>query len=181
MSDYTVAFSHVGIWVTDLEKMGDFYSRILGFTITDQGILFDTVPITFLSRDPREHHQVALIKGRDANAKDSVVNQLSFRVDSLESLQRLRARLLAEGHTEHRARTHGNAWALYVQDPEDNRVELFVDTDWYISQPCSEPLDLDRPADEIRQATEDFCRSMPGFKPIDEWRAEIAQRMAAHA
>jgi catechol 2,3-dioxygenase-like lactoylglutathione lyase family enzyme len=181
MADYSVAFSHVGIMVADLDKMTDFYSRILGFTVTDTGLLHGTIPITFLSRDPKEHHQLALIKGLDAPPNESVVNQISFRVDSLESLQRLRKRMLDEGFTKQNPRCHGNAWTLYVQDPEDHRVELFVDTDWYITQPCSEPLDLDRPADVIRAETETFCKARPGCRPIEEWRADIARKMAEHA
>jgi predicted enzyme related to lactoylglutathione lyase len=36
---YRVNFSHFGIKVTDLAKMTDFYSRILGFPATDHGLL----------------------------------------------------------------------------------------------------------------------------------------------
>jgi catechol 2,3-dioxygenase-like lactoylglutathione lyase family enzyme len=30
-------FSHMGISVIDLDRMTDFYTRVLGFTITDRG------------------------------------------------------------------------------------------------------------------------------------------------
>jgi len=39
MRHYRVKFSHFGIIVTDLAKMTDFYSRILGFPVTDHGLL----------------------------------------------------------------------------------------------------------------------------------------------
>lgn len=35
----SVSFSHLGIYVRDLERMVDFYSRFLGFVITDRGTL----------------------------------------------------------------------------------------------------------------------------------------------
>ena len=54
-----VSFSHVGMYVYDIALMEDFYSRVLGFTVTDRGEA-DTphgvVRFVFLSRDPREHH-----------------------------------------------------------------------------------------------------------------------------
>ncbi|MGO9361678.1 MAG: VOC family protein [Xanthobacteraceae bacterium] len=185
MRDYSLKFSHVGIYVTDLAKMTEFYSRILGFPVTDHGLLHGKVPITFLSRDPNEHHQIALISARPAGQTDSVINQISFRLPDLSSLKRLRARLIEEGVikegvTKHRAITHGNAWALYVHDPEGNQVELFVDSDWYISQPCSVPIDLDRPEEDILRESEAFCREQPDFQPIAAWRAEMAERIAAH-
>lgn len=185
MRDYSLKFSHLGIYVHDLERMTDFYSRILGFPVTDHGLLHGSIPITFLSRDPGEHHQIALIKARAADGKDNVINQISFRLPDLENLQRLRKRLIAEGFikegvTKHRAITHGNAFALYVHDPEGNQVELFVDSPWYIEQPCSEPIDFDRPVADIMAESEAFCRKSPGFRPIEEWRAQMVERIAAH-
>lgn len=180
MRDYKVKFSHLGIMVTNMEKMTDFYSRILGFPITDHGLLHGTVPITFLSRDPNEHHQIALIQGRPATQTESAINQISFRLPDLASLQRLRAALIIEGFTKHRSVTHGNAWALYVHDPEGNQVELFVDSDWYIEQPCSLPVDLTQPTEVILRQSEEFCKAQPGFKPIAEWRDDMKKHIEAH-
>lgn len=180
MRDYKVKFSHLGIMVTNMEKMIDFYSRILGFPITDRGMLHGTVPITFMSRDPSEHHQIALIQGRPETQTESAINQISFRLADIDSLKRLREALINEGFTKHRTVTHGNAWALYVHDPEGNQVELFVDSDWYIEQPCSLPVDLTLPTEVILRQSEEFCKTQPGFKPIAEWRADMNKRIAAH-
>lgn len=185
MRDYRMSFSHVGFYVTDLDRMTDFYSRILGFPVTDHGLLRGTIPITFLSRDPKEHHQIALIAARPAGGGDGIIHQISFRLEDLEALQRLRRRLIAEGVivegvTKHRTVTHGNAWAMYVHDPEGNQIELFVDSPWYIPQPCSEHIDLDRPVDDILAESEAYCRAQPGFEPVEAWRAKMAERVAAH-
>jgi catechol 2,3-dioxygenase len=56
---------------------------------------------------------------------------------------------------------------------------VFVDTDWYVHQPMREIIDLDRPEPEIRRLTESLCRDRPGFKPIAEWRADVARSIAA--
>ena len=179
MAAIDIAFSHLGLWVRDMDRMRDFYSRIMGFAVTDQGLLGGTTPITFLSRDPREHHQIVLVQGRDGDAK--VVNQISFRLPDLGAMKRFRERLRAEKLDGGLMPiNHGNAWAIYFPDPEGNRIELFVDTDWYIDQPCREGLDLDRSESEIRADTEAFCKTQPGFKPMADWRAEIGAKIAAH-
>jgi len=174
----SLRFSHVGLYVTDMARMVDFYSRVLGFAVTDRGKL-GAATLTFLSRDPRDHHQIVLVEGRPAGLPDRIVNQVSFRVDTLGELQRFYRRIRAEAPRELAPVTHGNAWSVYFRDPEGNRIEVFTDTDWHVTQPVREPIDLERPEDEIRRETEAFCRARPGFRPMAEWRAEIAQRIAA--
>jgi catechol-2,3-dioxygenase len=165
----------VGLFVMDMERMIDFYGRVLGFAVTDR-----SPNITFLSRSPADHHQVVLVSGRPSGLPDRIVNQVSFNVGSLAEVQRLHRRVRAAEADEIRPICHGNAWSVYFRDPEGNRVEMFTDTDWYVTQPCAVPLDLDRPEAEIRRETEAFCRGQPGFKPIEVWRAEVARKIAEH-
>ena len=40
-------------------------------------------------------------------------------------------------------------------------------------------IDLDKSEDELYRETEAICRAKPGFKPIEEWRAGIAAKIAA--
>ena len=37
-----LSFSHLGIHVSDLPRMEDFYTRVLGFTVTDRGMARET-------------------------------------------------------------------------------------------------------------------------------------------
>jgi catechol 2,3-dioxygenase len=171
-------FSHIGLFVTDMARMLDCYGRVLGFAVTDQGRLGDVL-LTFLSRDAREHHQIVLVEGRPPGQADRIVNQVSFRVDTLWDLQRFYRRVRAEGLRELAPVSHGNAWSIYFRDPEGNRVEIFTDTPWHVPQPVREPVDLDRPEDEIRRETEAFCRTRSGFMPMADWRAGLARRIAA--
>ncbi len=70
-----VGLSHVGIFVRDLQKSKDFYTRVLGLTVTDENDRF-----VFLSAQPEhEHHELALIAGREAPPGTTVVQQISFR------------------------------------------------------------------------------------------------------
>jgi catechol 2,3-dioxygenase-like lactoylglutathione lyase family enzyme len=169
-------FSHVGIYVSNIERQADFYARVLGLTITDRGRLGDT-DLVFLSRDPAEHHEVVLASGRPADLAFNAINQISFRVDSLAVLRALHARLKDEKVTEIHPISHGNAWSVYFRDPEGNRIELFVDAPWHTPQPYREPLDLLADDAEIMRRTEAECRARPGFKTRAAWRTEMARRM----
>ena len=53
-------------FVADLVRMRDFYTRVLGFTVTDEGeqpTEHGKIGFVFLSRDPRDHHQIVLASG----------------------------------------------------------------------------------------------------------------------
>ncbi len=177
-------FSHMGFAVSDLAKMEDFYSRVLGFTVTDRGEVLG-MDLVFLSRDPLDHHQVVLVSGRPDNLPPnpfhpqfgSVINQISFRVGSLDSLRSLLAVLRQENVQNILVGNHGIAWSIYCHDPEGNNLEFFVDTDWYFPQPFLVPLDLEQPNEEIRRVTEEMSRQQPGFEPYADWRKRMRARM----
>ncbi|MHB9881322.1 VOC family protein [Pacificimonas sp. ICDLI1SI03] len=176
---YALSFSHVGLFVTDMKKMAEFYTATMGFFITDRGTL-NGKKITFFSRDPREHHQIVLVEGRDHGTQLNL-NQISFRLGSLGELKIFYERLVKAETAGMEPVIHGNSWSIYFHDPEGNRIEVFADTDWYISQPFKEPLDLTRPVEEIRSFTEAYCRTRNGFKPIAQWHNEMRQLMGMDA
>jgi catechol 2,3-dioxygenase-like lactoylglutathione lyase family enzyme len=176
---YHLTLSHVGVYVTDMPTMVDFYSNFLAFAISDRGELAGgRGEIVFMTRDPREHHQLVLASGRPADLGYNIVNQLSFRVDSLDTLRELQRGIGNEHATELGPVLHGNALSVYLHDPEKNRVELLIDTPWYVPQPCRIAADLSLPDDELWAGVERTVRDMPGFKTRDEWRADIEKRIA---
>jgi catechol-2,3-dioxygenase len=179
MTTPAVSLSHFGIHVTDLPRMEDFYTRVLGLLVSDRGSLPSGPTLTFLSRDPDEHHQLVLVTGRPPGVEHNVVNQISFKVPTLAGLQAMHARIRDEGIKEFRIVTHGNAWSIYFADPEGNRVELFVDTPWHTPQPLAEPFDVEAPVEAILEQTEALCRSRPGFMSRAEWRQAQVERMGA--
>lgn len=73
--------------------------------------------------------------------------------------------------------THGNALSIYLPDPEGNRLELYIDLPWYVSQPMRVPIDMD---DEttLMQRLETHARTLPGFRPREQWRKEMAELMS---
>ncbi len=59
-----IQFSHFGINVRDLDLMEDFYTRVVGFTVTDRGAVESLgISLVFMSMDPVEHHQFVICTG----------------------------------------------------------------------------------------------------------------------
>src|SRR4051812_37629714 len=81
-----LSMSHIGLYVHDLPVMEAFYTGVLGFTVTDRGKVRGA-DIVFTSWDPKDHHQVALVSGRPKDLGYNHINQISFRVASVEDLQ----------------------------------------------------------------------------------------------
>jgi catechol-2,3-dioxygenase len=177
MAQPAVSFSHFGINVTDLPRMEDFYTRVVGLLVMDRGQLAGGPTLVFLSRNPDEHHQMVLVSGRPPGSEASVVNQISFKLPALADLKAMHARLVEEGLKPFRIVTHGNAWSIYFPDPEGNRVELFVDTPWHTPQPLAEPFDIEASEAAIMENTEALCRRRPGFMSRAEWRRAQLDRM----
>ena len=77
-------FSHVGITVTDFDKMLDFYTRVLGFAVSDLGeAARNGLKMAFITRDPAEHHQIVLAPSRPADAPYSFALDLSMSDDEI--------------------------------------------------------------------------------------------------
>ncbi len=168
-------FTHFALFTQDLEKMTDFYSRVMNLTVTDQGkAMAAPVDMVFMSNDPGEHHQFVLLSGRPEKVDFHLNQQMSFLVDSLEDLREMKARVMAEKVENYREATHGNAWSIYFDDPENNNVEIYVHTPWYIPQPHQVPFDLSKSDEEIYAETEKYCQEYAGFMSADKREANMA-------
>lgn len=177
----SLVFSHMGFYVSDIERMTRFYRDVMGFFETDHGLL-GTVQLVFLSRDPTEHHQIVLATGRPGDLSFSVINQISLRVPDLATLREVRQRVLADpGVTDMVCATHGNAVSIYFRDPEGNRLEVFMDMPWYCEQPLREAIDLDQSDEAVMAAAEALARSRPKFRSRAEWVSEMTQMMGYKA
>src|ERR1700676_4462402 len=106
--------SHVGLYVHDVPKMIDFYTGVLGFVVSDGA---PDGRITFLSRNPSDHHQLVLVRARNGNLGTPMVQQGSFHVGPLANVQRDLRRVREAGCKVLDPRCHGNAWSVYFSDP----------------------------------------------------------------
>ena len=181
-----VQFSHFGINVRDFDRMLDFYTRVIGFKVSDQGSRDDEIglDIAFMSMDPFEHHQFviaandALGPNEQSEFFQGPINQLSFRLESLEDLRIMHNRLLKEVEPGSLSvGTHGIAWSVYTRDPEGNTLEFFVDSPWYIDQPFWKAIDLSKSDEEVYADTEAIARNSPGFRPYRDWREAFSKQL----
>jgi catechol 2,3-dioxygenase-like lactoylglutathione lyase family enzyme len=185
-----LTLSHFGLSCFDLAKMEDFYTRVLGMTVTDRGeVAGGMATLVFLTTDPSEHHQLVLASGRNegtvldgpvfGGSFGAAIFQLTFRLEDLATLRRIQQRLLTEGNSNFVPLNHGNSWSVYTRDPEGNALELVVDSPWFVHQPSGEYLDLSLDDAEILRQTEALCRATGNWQPYDQWRTEVAERIAA--
>ncbi|MBT5570023.1 MAG: VOC family protein [Alphaproteobacteria bacterium] len=180
-----IAQAHCGFKVADMDAMITFYDKVLGYAVTDRGIMpaIGAEPAreyTYLSRDPNEHHQVILVSGRDMDASSSV-NQLSLRIMTLDELRRMEAEL--ESHPDVgplRKTCHGNSFSIYFPDPEGNVVELAVESVWYVPAPHGAVLDLSLSDEELIGWAETHCRATPGFMMRADWKRRAREELLAN-
>jgi catechol-2,3-dioxygenase len=137
------SLGHVGISVQDIDKMLDFYTRIIGLTATDGG----QGRGVFLSAHPEsEHHEFVISPSPDRHTN---AQQISFTVGSLDDLRDLYHDIRDYGIETFRITNHGIAVGCYFRDPENNHVEVYWSTGFDYPQPHAEPIDLDKSNEEI--------------------------------
>ncbi|MFJ6900678.1 VOC family protein [Streptomyces hokutonensis] len=138
---------HTGLWVYDLPKMKDFYTRLLGLQVTDED---EGLGIVFLSARPGvEHHEFVLQTGRTAAVGHKQQHQISWRVETLDDILAFHRLFQREGVKVQQEVTHGNAFGIYFFDPEGNRNEVYLRIERDVRQPFRKTLNLDQKPDQI--------------------------------
>jgi catechol 2,3-dioxygenase len=176
MSTIRPQLTHAGIYVDDIDKMRRFYVEVIGLLETDRGhgFTFDN-DFVFMSADPTIHHQLILASGRAERARQSTVNQLSFRVRNLSELRAMYRRVRDHGVEGIRPVSHGNAWSIYFDDPEGNGIEIYLDTPFHVAQPHADILDIEASDEAILRATEASCAGDPTFTKVENWNARMRE------
>ena len=174
---YTV--SHFEIRARDQAAMEKFYTEVLGFIVSDRGVL-DRGPmkgreLIFLSHSPEEHHQIVLIPS-DATAPGSGIGHVAFRVDSLDEVRRVYEKVRTLPHAKPEPVSHANTWSVYFRDPEDNRIEVFTQTPWHTTQPCRFDVDYDQSDEALKEATRSDAAKLDGFTSNEDWQQEFTRR-----
>ena len=173
--------AHAVLQVADVEALIEFYTDVIGFEVTDRGLLGpgSDREIVFLSQTARHHHQVAFIDGRAETGPSNNLNHVAFRSSgTLDDLRDLEERL--REHPEVRGirpLTHGNAWSVYFADPEGNGIEIFIDSPWHVPQPQGKPLDLSKSNEEIVAETEAAFAAEHELSPLEDFYAGRAERL----
>ena len=169
-------WSHAVINVRDLESMLNFYTTVLGFTISDRGPLGEGAPeIVFMTNDPQEHHQLAMVLARDGETTGNPLNHLAFRAESFDDVKEMHDRLAVD-ETKVLPLSHGNTLSLYFNDPEGNGLEVFWDTPWHVDQPQGKVWDASLDREAALSWVEENFSDEPSFARREESGAKFVNR-----
>jgi catechol 2,3-dioxygenase len=133
------ALGHVVLKVQSLERSERFYAGLLGLTVCAR--LTEPLHMTFFTLG--NHHDFALMEvGDDATQpapQATGLAHVAFKVgDSLEELRATKAQLRQAGVDIAYEMDHTITQSLYLHDPDDNEVELYVDSaDTWTTDPMS--------------------------------------------
>lgn len=171
--------SHVVLQCFDFDAMVDFYTRTIGFYLSDIGEARGQ-RMAFLSLDPSlEHHQVALATGRRPG-EGGAFHHLAFGVRSLAELHERHEHLKRNAVKGIELWTHASMLSVYYRDVENNRLEFFLETPYYVKQPVALTLDVDlsAPQDEVFGEIARRFGADPSFGLMSEWKERAALRRA---
>ena len=90
------------------------------------------------------------MKGRDAPIGTKMVQQMSFKVDTLAELREFHTVFVNEGVEIQRTVSHGNAFGMYANDPEGNTIEVYYKTGFDVPQPHGDLVDLTDSEEELQ-------------------------------
>lgn len=152
---------HVVLQVSDLEKATDFYTRVLGFNVSDV-YPEDMMPggMVFL-RCNTDHHCLALVGAGDGKNANRELHHLAFEVPTLAAVLAARDRLRAHGAKidfEGRRRA-GCQIAVEFRDPDNHSLEIY----WGVDQVGSDGRV--RPSNEwhgVKSLEEAIAHPVPG-------------------
>jgi catechol 2,3-dioxygenase len=122
-----VKIGHAHLTVGDLEKSLAFYRDLLGFAVTTR--LGDSA--VFLSAGGYHHH-IALNTWAGKGAKPAPAGHtglyhFAILYPTRKELAKALKKLTDAGYPLEGAADHGVSEAIYLRDPDDNGVELYVD------------------------------------------------------
>src|SRR5437667_309607 len=122
---------HVVLKVRDIERSARFYRDVLGLKEVARGNFGR--PMAFFSTG-ENHHDVAVLEvGADAPLSqpgEVGLYHVALRIGTtLDELRAAKAHLEAHGYTGLRLSDHRVSQSIYLDDPDGNGVELFVDAD----------------------------------------------------
>ena len=126
----TIKITELELIVKDLAMMTDYYTKSLGFEIIKQN-----ASKTVLGVDGA-HPIVTLLENKDAKPRGKAIGLYHFAIllPNRYELGKFLRHVINKQIPISGAANHGVSEAFYLQDPEDNGIEVYADTDdstWY--------------------------------------------------
>ena len=129
----TARVGHVHLRVSDLDRAIAFYADILGFPVTQR---YGSAAAFLAAGD--YHHHIGLNTWESLGAAPPPAGHTglyhsAFLYPDRKALAKVLARIMAAGIKIDGAADHGVSEAIYLRDPDQNGVEIYVDKpqeDW---------------------------------------------------
>ena len=139
---------HVVLMVKDVRCSTDFYTKVLGFRISDVYPESMMPGMMVFLRFNHDHHGVALVGGSTQEVNNSELHHMAFQVETLDEVFHARSHLEKHNVPIEFAgrRRSGCQVAVEFCDPDGHVLEIY----WDIDQVG--PAEDARPADQWRQA-----------------------------
>jgi len=118
--------NHAVLYVRDAQRAGDFYQRVLGFSVVES---LGGQALFLRANGSDNHHDLGLFSvGQGAppptHGEQVGLYHLAWEVEALPDLSEVRTVLIEAGSLTGES-DHGNSLSLYAQDPDGNEFEVF--------------------------------------------------------
>lgn len=145
---------HVVLHVRDVKKSADFYTKVLGFRVSD------TYPESMMPgkmvflRFGRDHHGLALVGGSAKDMDDREMHHMAFQVETLDEVFRARNHLEeCDVPIDFEGRRRGGCQvAVEFSDPDGHMLEIYWGLDQVGPDEDSRPPEEWTPAASLEDA-----------------------------
>jgi catechol 2,3-dioxygenase-like lactoylglutathione lyase family enzyme len=127
----TTGFNHVATLTTDMERTVDFYVAAFDAVVTFEMEARDDHPrMTILdlgagaALNVFETSADDIVGDRRRQGGRGAIDHFALAVDSLETLEKLRDRLVEAGAEIGEIQRLGNEWSLFFRDPDGMELEV---------------------------------------------------------
>ncbi len=138
---------HIHLKVSDLQKSEDFYTKILGFSVTNK----ISNSAVFLSAGGYHHHiGLNTWESKDGNrppTNSTGLYHFAILLPNRKELAKVLKNIIENNYPISGAADHDVSEAIYLEDPDGNGIELYVD------RPESE---WEKEGDKIKMGTKHF-------------------------
>jgi len=154
MSDF-MGVRHIGLPAQNLAALAAFYRDVMGMTVTRENSADAPYGASvFLARHPdEEDHDLVFFA-------NPTLAHTAFKVASLGELKTWHCQIRERGIPIKFALNHGTEFSFYFDDPEGHMIEMYWSTNLPIRRALADPIDLDRPEEELMREVKRLAREV---------------------
>ncbi len=157
MPFHITKIGHVVLKVTDLERSTEFYTKVMGFRVSDAYPESMLPGRMVLMRFNSDHHGLAIMGGATQPPTGKEIHHRAFQVETLDEVFRARNHLIANGvEIDFEGRRRGGCQvAVEFRDPDGHCLEIYWGLDQVADGDNARPADEWRPVASLEAAVDD--------------------------